>query len=179
MKKGKEWLKAQVKDEERELKSVYDNYVPYEKVLIADDVNDLINQLDEPELPVIPQFVASAIEKTKENRKDITILNIFNEVTTSGFYTERVDDWVLNNPDVFTRAWLDGYTIEKVKMYHVLDQNRKVMIRKYRGVVERVNATMSPSDYPHWQKEKLELTEQEIKDYDERYWAFAEEVPNE
>lgn len=71
-----------------------------------------IDQLDEPELPVIPQFVALMIEKTKENRKDVTILNIFNEVTTNGFYTERVDDWIETDPETFVRAWLDGYTIE-------------------------------------------------------------------
>lgn len=180
MKKGKEWLKAQVKDEECELKSVYDNYVPYEKVLIADDVNDLIDQLDEPELPVIPQFVADWIEYQKTNRNPLLW------AVSEGSKREAIDDWLfpdnyrekVNREDLLLRAWLDGYTIEKEKIYHVLDQNRKVMIRKYRGVVERVNATMSPSDYPHWQKEKLELTEQEIKDYDERYWAFAEEVTN-
>lgn len=49
MKKDKEWLKKELKEEERSLKYIYDNYVPYEKVLIADDVEDLINQLEEPE----------------------------------------------------------------------------------------------------------------------------------
>lgn len=68
-----------------------------------------------PELPVIPQFVASAIEKIKKNRNNITILNIFNEVTSSGFYTENVDDWILKNSDLFCQAWFskEGYTIEK------------------------------------------------------------------
>lgn len=72
-------------------------------------------------LPAIPQFVAEAIEKTKENRKNITILNIFNEVTVSGFYTELVDDWILKNPDLFTIAWFskDGYTIEKEQLYYM------------------------------------------------------------
>lgn len=49
MKKDKIWLKEQLKHEEIELKYAFDNYEPYEKVLIADDVNDLLNQLDEPE----------------------------------------------------------------------------------------------------------------------------------
>ena len=49
MRKGIEWLKEKIKDEEHDLKYVYDNYVPYEKVLIADDVHDLIDQLDELE----------------------------------------------------------------------------------------------------------------------------------
>ena len=50
MNKDKEWLKDKIKDEEYNLKYVYDNYVPYENVLIADDVYDLIDQLDEPEI---------------------------------------------------------------------------------------------------------------------------------
>lgn len=92
------------------------------KIKGLESAKKLLNQLDEPELPAIPQFVASAIEKTKENRKNITILNIFNEVTVSGFYTELVDDWILKNPDLFTIAWFskEGYTIEPPKTRQVL-----------------------------------------------------------
>lgn len=81
------------------------------------------SSLVEPEKPVIPQFVATAIENVKENRKKITILTIFDEVRVSGFYNECVDNWILKNPDLFTRAWLNGYIIEPPKTLQVLIKN--------------------------------------------------------
>ena len=62
MEKGKAWLKDKIKDEEYNLKYVYDNFVPYEKVLITDDVYDLIDQLDEPEVTL-----DKALEKVAES----------------------------------------------------------------------------------------------------------------
>lgn len=141
--------------------------------------DNYLSSLKEPELPAIPRFVADYLDDFKKQNLTLGDALDTHLEDDKQIHTWLYEDGEVRNDEVFARAWLDGYKIEKEKMYHVLDQNRKVMIRKYRGVVERVNATMSPSDYPHWQKEKLELTEQEIKDYDERYWAFAEEVPNE
>lgn len=180
MNKDKEWLESVI-IKELMTNSGNPDMATYEqgRVSALKYYLKLIDQLDEPEPPVIPQFVADYLDDFKKQN-----LTLGDALDTHFEDDEQIHRWLyedgeVRNDEVFARAWLDGYTIEKEKMYHVLDQNRKVMIRKYRGVVERVNATMSPSDYPHWQKEKLELTEKEIKDYDERYWAFAEEVPNE
>lgn len=48
--KDKEWLKKELKQEESDLKYIYDNYVPYEKVLIAEDVFELIEHLEQTEI---------------------------------------------------------------------------------------------------------------------------------
>lgn len=117
MNKGKEWLKAQVKDEERELKSVYDNYVPYEKVLIADDVNELINQLDEHTLPEIPKFVATWIKYQKRCKNGLFW------ALAKGSSKEKINAWLLpesyqekvKNEALLLDAWNYGYTIEPEK----------------------------------------------------------------
>lgn len=72
-----------------------------------------LEQLDEPEKVTIPQFVADWIEECEEKEK--TLLN-------SLLYTpEGVNSWVGNsdNQELFARAWLDGYEVEKEKRYLV------------------------------------------------------------
>lgn len=81
----------------------------------------LAEQLNEPELPVIPQFVADCIKDVQDNRRHITILNVFDEVNRCGFANERVDSWIENNSDLFTEAWLayPNFEIEKEKKWVV------------------------------------------------------------
>ena len=80
------------------------------------DVNRIINiikQLDEPQKVIIPQFVADWIEECEEKEK--TLLN-------SLLYTpEGVNSWVGNsdNQELFARAWIEGYEVEKEKRYLV------------------------------------------------------------
>lgn len=65
----------------------------------------------------------------------------------------------------------DGYTMEE-KKYIVRDKKDTILLYKDdKGKIERTNkGEFMQRDYT-WA-----LTEKEIKDYDERYWAFAEEV---
>ena len=65
----------------------------------------------EPEKVKIPQFVADWIEECKAKEK---------RLLTALLYTpEKVNSWVDNseNQELFARAWLDGYEIEKEKRY--------------------------------------------------------------
>lgn len=73
---------------------------------------DIINQIDEPEKPVIPQFVAEWIEKNKKR-----FPSLYNVYRCIGFNNINVDNWISNNPDKFAHAWLDGYEVEKEKLY--------------------------------------------------------------
>lgn len=76
----------------------------------------LIKQLDEPEKPVVPQFVADWIEECKAKRKSLLGALLYTP--------EGVNSWVGNseNQETFARAWLDGYTIEE-KRYMVKVKN--------------------------------------------------------
>lgn len=74
---------------------------------------ELIKSLDEPQKVVVPQFVADWIEKCKAKEK-----NLLNSLV---YTPEGVNSWMGNsdNQELFARAWLDGYEVEKEKRYLV------------------------------------------------------------
>jgi hypothetical protein len=134
-----------------------------------EDVFEIIDQLDEPEKVVVPEFVGEWIENAKEDECSLSkaFWLIFSNVkNTGGNVTE---NWIYDNPELFARAWLDGYEVEE-KKYEVKDKNDCFLLTK-NSEGEVINA-YSKVVY----KNKGYLTEQEIKDYDERFWPFAEEV---
>ncbi len=81
----------------------------------------IINQIEEPEKPVVPQFVAEWIEKCK-TFKDFAVSLSF-ALQPSVWEANRLSDecieWLTDaeNQDIFARAWLDGYEVEKEKLY--------------------------------------------------------------
>lgn len=88
--------------------------------------------------------------------------------------------WIIENEDTFARAWLDGYEVEREKVYTV-----KIPNPHHDGitVLEKVGDEVIMSqmdDYlTDWQKEpEYQLTEAEIrKDFDWAWQAgFAKEV---
>ncbi|RBR98025.1 hypothetical protein EA79_02786 [Enterococcus faecalis] len=72
----------------------------------------LAKQLDEPKKVVVPKFVAEYIEIRKRDYEVgglgaaiIKVLRSCNEPDLAS--------WMNNNTEVFARAWLDGYEVEK------------------------------------------------------------------
>lgn len=88
-------------------------------------VLDSIKQLDEPQKPVVPQFVADWIEYCK--RHNFTLLGCIDPVDDfGGPMAENFEGdvrkcirWCRRANDKLARAWLDGYEIEKEKRYLV------------------------------------------------------------
>lgn len=86
-----------------------------------DDVKELIEQIDEPEKPVVPQAVADWIEKCKTFKNFVVSLSF--ALNPSTWEANRLSDecieWLADaeNQDIFARAWLDGYEVEKEKRY--------------------------------------------------------------
>ena len=82
----------------------------------ADKIRQEINK------PVVPQFVADWIERSKQENR-----NLRNALNNGG---EKMRLWFLDreNYDLFGRAWLDGYDIEKEKRYLV---NMKGAVSSY------------------------------------------------
>lgn len=72
-------------------------------------------QLDEPQKVQVPQFVAEHIKHAKEIGRDLQ------DAMNSATIHEEVDQWLYtdDNMDLFARAWLDGYEVEKEKRYLV------------------------------------------------------------
>lgn len=91
------------------------------KWVVYDDVKKLIEQIDEPEKPVIPQFVAEHIEYHKSMNSPMG--DIFNRHFIDD---KRVEVWLreaLNAYDNLGKAWLFGYEVEKEKRYEVKLKN--------------------------------------------------------
>lgn len=77
----------------------------------------LIKQLDEPQPVKVPQFVADVIEGAREHSPELEDALHYACSNGSWEFTE----WYQkkSNRDLFARAWLDGYEVEKEKRYYV------------------------------------------------------------
>lgn len=84
-----------------------------ENVIRVGAINYLIDQLDEPEKVVIPQFVADYITDNKE--AGYTLQQVFYYIHTDykqGEINEYVE-WISTNEESFARAWLDWCEVVK------------------------------------------------------------------
>ena len=140
----------------------------------------VMNQLDEPQKPVIPQFVADYIEKWKH--KGLKIYEWF--TFDNNDMDEDIDKWLYNNTIEENRrrkyllidAIRYGYEVEKEKLYHVVNEENYFMLRKLDGLVLTMQASPAMSRDEFGKDTRFMLTKKEIKNYDKRYWAFAEDV---
>ncbi|EHM3061041.1 DUF1642 domain-containing protein [Enterococcus faecalis] len=142
------------------------------------EILDDLKQLDEPKKVVVPKFVAEYIEIRKRHYEVgglgaaiIKVLRSCNETDLAS--------WMNNNTEVFARAWLDGYEVEKEQLYYV-DFINDGDVHK-RLILDHENGKYNIVD---WSDNLIGLvqemfTEQEIKAIDERYWQFAVKVDGE
>lgn len=72
----------------------------------------IINQIDEPEKPVIPQLVAEWIETYKKQGK-----TLYTAMDAVHYSNHPCKDWFESNQETFAHAWLNGYEVEKEKLY--------------------------------------------------------------
>ncbi|RJB28371.1 DUF1642 domain-containing protein [Listeria monocytogenes] len=142
-------------------------------------------------LAVIPQFAADWIEKKKENGDDLLVAL---DKNWQGM-DDRVGDWFdaeEGRYELFARAWLGGYEVEKEPLYYVRlpltywDEDKAELEDVYRHLTW--NITSDETDFSgrtDWRKAdgwRTRLTEKQIKDIDEAYWGFkvpVEEVEKE
>lgn len=106
---------------------------------------DLIEKLDEPQKPVVPQFVADWIEYCK--RHNFTLFGCLDPV--DNFEVLVGEDfegdarkcilWCRSASDKVARAWLDGYEVEQEKRYYIrlkgVDENYN-----YLNCIKHLNA---------------------------------------
>jgi hypothetical protein len=97
-------------------------------MVIKNQVLDIISQIDEPQKPVIPKFVAEYIELNKSWSEDgqecIEVDNSELWFALNGDnqgMPNSVSDWLFNEEKVetFAKAWLNGYEIEQEPLYTV------------------------------------------------------------
>ncbi|EKM3357806.1 DUF1642 domain-containing protein [Listeria monocytogenes] len=125
-------------------------------------------------LPVIPKLAADAINTFKENEYDLAVA-INYETYTDELVKELSLDrkmrgwlWETSNQELFARAWIEGYEIEKEPLYYVRFFDGGLgFLNVYFNGVRLLNCHLRSEGY------KTKFTESEIKNMDARYWDFA------
>jgi hypothetical protein len=136
-------------------------------MVIKNQVLDIISQINELDKVVVPKFVAEYIEYCKHDKF----------YALHGAYAimdDRLKCWRFkgNNSELFAKAWLYGYEVEKEKLYTV----------EIAGVSSsKIFKNIRTNKYLFHSGKGLKgytdrLTEKEIKQADERLWQFAKEV---
>lgn len=106
--------------------TLYLSFTPFiEKKLIL----DLVKQLDEPQKPVLKQFVADFITEQKKLGHTLSY-------SIDACMSDRVAEWYWDNSELFAQAWIFGYTVEE-KKYRVKVKN----VRTRQGTLNRSKGT--------------------------------------
>ena len=87
-------------------------------------------KLQQQALPFVPECVAEFITKVKKADNNLTFaFNSKFDECPAKYWNEAIV-WRLNNPDEFARAWLDGYTVEKPKLFYLREKNTNYYLNK-------------------------------------------------
>ena len=152
----------------------YENYFRTIHAVELDEVRKIISQIDEPQKVTIPKFVAELLEGYKRSGWHLQkVLSRLDDDEKIGDWAyDENDDLISEKVDMIARAWLDGFEIEKEKLYtvEIPDPYGMYKIRYlFRNSVG--NVRIGGNDYMDiLLNKKTQLTESEIKkDFD---WAW-------
>ena len=140
-------------------------------MVVKNQVLDIISQIDESQKVVVPQFVAEYIEYCK-HEKFYALHGAYDNMD------DRLKCWRFkgNNSELFAKAWLYGYEVEKEQMYTVEipnpNLNAHTILQKTGAGI--VLVTVGNARWKGWESSKL--TEAEIKQDFDFLWQFAKEV---
>ena len=141
----------------------------------------IISQINEPKKPVVPQFVAEYIEYCK-HEKFYALHGAYDNMD------DRLKCWRFkgNNSELFAKAWLYGYEVEKEQLYTVEIPNPNgdgygvvyLGRNEYNKIELRIWDCYSSIEFSgNWKKfDNAQLTESEIKGDFGWAWQFAKEV---
>lgn len=107
------------------LYEVCTKYGEYYRTIAYENILKDLENLDEPQKPVVPQFVADYIKYAIENDWDFQDLfkcieDEEDEKLLRWFYHER-------NQETLATAWINGYEVEKEKRYLVKMKNLRTL----------------------------------------------------
>lgn len=103
----------------------------------------------------VPQFVADWIEYAKF--EDYHLLGAMDSIAISG--RKNLDEWFRgddDNMELFARAWLDGYEVEKEKRYEVILCNGQSLKTVYRQGNDRLDFEKVYGDLERFTRKQLE-----------------------
>ncbi|EME3501127.1 DUF1642 domain-containing protein [Enterococcus faecium] len=131
---------------------------------------ELIKQLDEPQKPVVPKFVAEWFEQHKD-QLGYSIWELVGESHKS--YTTNKSDmryWVCQEPNEPFETLIrmkDGYEVEKEPKYYLILPHITKMTHGHATKIHNISTGVT-KDLAY-----DIFSEEEIKEIDERYWPFA------
>ena len=172
--KDLEWLKGRFAGR-KIFSPSNDREIGYNKAI--DEFSKYVDQLEEKEKAEVPQFVFDWIREHKNTDFLEEIHYLESSLTSQEGYTKEEHDlyfWIKKNFDTFARAWIAYPNIEvKEEQKYYIDLETAAYVAKWdgNGQVDIYTDGISGSD-----EYELHLTEQEIKDYDERFWPFRKPV---
>ena len=105
---------------------------------------ELIKLLDETQEVEIPMFVEDFITEQKKLSHTLSY-------SIDACMSDRVAEWYWDNSELFVRAWLDGYTVEKEPKYTV-----KVKATKQYLSNDEIGPHFDPSFRSNFTKSDLE-----------------------
>lgn len=90
----------------------------FEGAWVGEQLKDADKIRRELNRPIVPQFVADCIELAKKREWDLE--DVFEDMPNQPDHSD-LYQWFYKqgNMDIFARAWLDGYEVEKEKRYLV------------------------------------------------------------
>ena len=167
-----------------ELKSWFED----DKLYVGEYVKHKINQLDEPEVTLDKAFekIAESYSMTKEEVwRRIEWFETHTEVLSQDWinkFTSPVDDegrlyvWKSDLQNLLVPKQEEITEVEKEQKYYVINKEKELIL----GWSQSAYMTPCIEGYEYMKhngrENPFQLTEQEIKDYDERYLLFALKV---
>jgi hypothetical protein len=123
------------------------------KTLLKNIRRDL-EQLDEPQPIKIPQCVADVIEDAREKSPELE--DALHYACSNG--SQEFTEWYQkkSNRDLFARAWLDGYEVEKEKRYEVILCNGQSLKTVYRQGSDHLDFEMVYGDLESFTRKQLQ-----------------------
>lgn len=160
--KIKEW-KA-----ESEILGLNTDVVPIEPVI------NIISQIDTQPKVVVPKYVDEIIKDLKA--KGCKLLDV-----QSYTFEDKVQEWIDDHYEQFCIAFIFGYEVEKEQLYTVeIAGSRLTKITRGNTTIFKLLPLDNISDvFDLTANYTDKLTEQEIKQKDERLWQFAKPVQEE
>lgn len=131
-----------------------------EKEYWEKEIADLKSKLQQQALPVVPEFVAEFIDECK--KEGDCLFGIFADATSVEHdMPDLVYFWLGdegNNDELFARAWLDGYQVEKPQLFYL--KNKLTIMYLYKKALGGYGE--DPSSSIKYLTDDFKFTQQEI-----------------
>lgn len=136
-----------------------ENY-PHNHMVDKEVVVGLIEQLDEPEKPVVPDFVGEFIANYKE--QGYTLANAIFNIATDREDMD-IEEYLREHPKEFVQAYDDGYTVEEQKYILSINITDKASKTNYETFLNKRGIFHSMKN-ESYNREEFNWTEEEIKE---------------